>query len=327
MSFYNQALEANQTLCKARAAVGLDHMEHGREAQAVTAFERAIRDDAQCTEAYVNLAVLQRGRGGAQVQEALNNLRRALAIEASYLPAFNEMALLYLGQAAENPRALDLAGVVCRQAQQIDNAYAPIYNTWGLVNMTKGNIIEALRLFERARSLDGNMFEAHMNFGQITLSFRGYEDARNAFGRAVELRPRDYDAVIGLGAALRGLNQTEEARTRYEAAIQIDANRPEAYFNLGILYQDYMSGGVPDMNRAKGYYEQFLAKAGQAPGFQTNVEAVQRRCRVQQPTGRRRHGRQDCRPGRLQNIQTTVEALEAAAEIERQAAQHRQNNP
>ena len=46
---------------------------------------------------------------------------------------FNQMALLYLDQAADNPQLLDLAVVVCRQAQQINRDYAPIYNTWGLI--------------------------------------------------------------------------------------------------------------------------------------------------------------------------------------------------
>ncbi len=192
---------------------------------------------------------LQRARGGADVREALNNLRRALAIESQYLPAFNQMALLYLdlAQTADNEQMLDLAAVVCRQAQLIDRNYAPIYNTWGLVFVKKNDIIQALRMFEQATHLDNNMFEAYMNFGQITLGFRGYEDAKNAFSRAVELRGNDYDAHIGLGAALRGLNQMPQAQAEYEHAIQLDGARPEAYFNLGLLYQDYMSGSIDDL--------------------------------------------------------------------------------
>lgn len=317
LSSWNRALEMNSRLCKARAAVGMMHLEANREPQALETFQRALRDDPQCTEAYVSIAAIQRRRGGAQTTEALNNLRRALAIESDYLPAFNQMALLYYEQAtAENNATLDLAEVVARQAQLINRDYAPIYNTWGLVKVKRGDIIEALRLFERAAALDRNMFEAYMNFGQITQSFRGYDDARTAFARAVELRADSYDAHIGLGAALRGLNQIPQAKAEYERAIQIDGARPEAYFNLAIMYHDFMSGSVEDLERAKSFYQQFLQRAGNNQRYRETAENVTRRCRQQQQGRRARRRSTDCRPGRMQNLETALDAMRAAAQMQ-----------
>jgi len=317
---YEQALRTNDKFCKARAAVGVMQMDAGRTEEAFNTFQRSIRDDPRCTEGYVNVAVIQRTRGGAQVREALNNLRRALAIDANYLPAFNQMALLYLGQAQSrnNEQMLDLAEVVCRQAQLIDSSYAPIYNTWGLIKMEKGDVIEATQFFERAMQLDPDMFAAIMNFGQVTIGFRGYEDAQRAFTKAIELQPNNYDAHIGLGAALRGLRQMDGAKAEYERAVALDGQRPEAYYNLGILYQDYMSGEVEDLRRAKGFYEQFLSRAGSNQALSDAVDGVRRRCRQQRQRRRRRRRRSDCRPGRMQNIDTAVEALQAAAEVQRQ---------
>jgi tetratricopeptide (TPR) repeat protein len=319
--FYNRALETNQTFCKARSAIGTMQLSAGQTGPAEQTFQRALTDDTRCTEAYVNLAVIQRERGGANVAEALNNLRRALAIDANYLPAFNQMALLYLelAQDAENEQMLDLAGVVCRQAQLLDRDYAPIYNTWGLVNVRQDNIIEALQLFERATRLDNDMFEAHMNFGEITISFRGYEDAKNSFTRAVELRPNDYNAHIGLGAALRGLRQMDRARAEYERAIEIDGSRPEAFFNLGLLHQDYMDGTAEQLRQAKQFYEQFLSKVGSNARYAGTVEDLRRRCRIQRSGSRNRRQRRrsdDCRPGRLQNIDTALEAMSEIAAME-----------
>jgi len=329
--FYNRALETNQTFCKARSAIGTMELTAGQTQQAEQTFRRALTDDTRCTEAYVNLAVIQRQRGGADVREALNNLRRALAIDANYLPAFNQMALLYLelSEGDENVQMLDLAGVVCRQAQLLDRDYAPIYNTWGLINVRQDNIIEALQLFQRATNLDNDMFEAHMNFGEITISFRGYEDARNAFTRATELRPNDYDAHIGLGAALRGLSQMPRAQSEYERAIEIDAARPEAYFNLAILYQDYMDGSADNLRRAKQFYDQFLSKVGSNERFATTVESVRRRCRIPRSSDsarrRRRIRSSDCRPGRMQNIDTALEAMAEIAAMEAQSRRQQQN--
>lgn len=316
---FMRALSANSKLCAARVALGLVYLDQGRTPDARAAFQQSVTDDTQCTEGYVNLASIQRkGNEGA---EALNNLRRALAIESSYLPAFNEMALLYLDQAQSDPQKLDLAGVVCRQAQQINDSWAPIYNTWGLITLRKNNVVEALKLFNRAVSLDPKFFEAYMNFGQITLNFRGYDDSQQACSKAVELNEGSYDAHICLGAALRGLRRLDEAQTQYQRAVAIDANRPEAYFNLGLIFQDYMSGQPDDLRRADEQYQQFLAKAGTDPKYAATVQEVSRSCDIDRNQRRRRRARStDCRPGRRQNIQITIDALREAAQMQAEAA-------
>ncbi len=371
--YYNRTLQANERFCGARVAVGVAHYRAGRVPQARAEFERAVRDDSRCTEGYTNLAILQRKERGGQA-EALNNLRRALAIQSSYLPAFNQMALLYLDTAMSRAQStttvaggtaqasgatqqaseeestaaarraaarraaaaqmLDLAEVVCRQAQMIDGGYAPIYNTWGLINVQQGNIIAALAKFERAFNLDPNLYEAYMNFGELTLSFRGYQDAERAFRRATELNATSYDAWLGLGAALRGLNQTEQAQAAYERAIQIDGNRPEAYFNLGLLYNDYMGGSEPELRRAQQYYRDFAQRAGGRSELAEVVTSVTRQCgpcehqqqaQVRGRSGRRTRGygrqRRACQAGRIEQIDCNLQLQAELEEMQRQAAQ------
>ena len=305
---YEAALKVDSKFCKARVALGLRDLENGRMSQAKSTFEKSIADDPQCTSGYTNLAIVQRAQGNND--EALKNLRRALAIESDYLAAFNQMALLHYDRGrAGKPAELDLAEVVCRQAQMLDADYAPIYNTWGLIKVYKGDVIAALRYFQRAIALDPDLFEAQMNFGEVTNSFRGYEDGRKAFARAVALQPDSYDAIIGLGTALRGLGQFSEAQTQYERAKQINGGRPEAYFNLGVLYQDYMSGSVADLKKAKGYFSEFLRRAGSKTEFRASVKDVSTRC-AQSPSKRR--GAPRCRPGRMQNIDISIEAMQVA---------------
>jgi tetratricopeptide (TPR) repeat protein len=317
---YNQAIEINGKLCGARVGIGINDFKKGNEQAAYANFEKAVRDDARCTEGYVNLAMLQMARNGAANDDALNNLRRALAIDAQYLPAFNQMAALFVGRAQNNAKMLDLAAVVCRQAQLINPNYAPIYNTWGLINVKKQNVFDALRMFERATQLDDSNFEAHMNFGEITLSFRGYEDARKAFTKAVELKPKSYDAHIGLGASLRGLGDAEAAKKQYEEAKGLAGDRPEAFFNLGILYQDFMSGSVADMKQAVSYYDQFVSKAQGKSEYKPVVEDIERKCDSGEAKKKRKSSK-SCRPGRRQNIQLAIEAMAAMAEMEKMQKQ------
>lgn len=330
LQYYQQALATNAQYCGALVGVGIGDVRAGNKQQARRRFESAIEHDNQCTAAYVNLAILQRENPN-EVREALNNLRRALAIESDYLPAFNQMALLYYEQASDNAQMLDLAEVVCRQAQLINGNYAPIYNSWGLINVRQGNIIAALAKFQRAIQLDENFYEAYMNFGQLTLSYRGYQDASQAFAKAHELRPQDYDAVIGLGAALRGLNELDRAEAQYQAAIQLDAARPEAYFNLGLLYQSYKGGEEPALNRAKGFYEQFVERA-RGERYTEARDAVTRTCRrlpqrMQRrlaARGRNTEWADGCTPGRVQQIDEARRIMGELREMQQQMEQMQQ---
>jgi tetratricopeptide (TPR) repeat protein len=312
-ALYQKALRQNGKFCKARVAVALDRMTTGGGEQgALSDFQAAVRDDPQCTEGYVNVAIIQRKRG--ETKEALNNLRRALAIDAQYLPAFNEMALLYVQDAKDNAKMLDLAEVVCSQAQKINARYPAIYNTWGLIDLRRGEIIGAAAKFQKAFELDPKMFEAYMNFAQITIGFRGYEDARSAFTKALELQPKSFDATVGLGVAYRGLEQPAKAEEYYEKAKQMNGNRPEPFYNLGVLYQDFKEGTADQMKKARSYYEQFLSRAGSEQRYSGAVEEVKRRCKTVK--GQRRPN-DKCISGRFQNIEDYLQALKDMDEMER----------
>lgn len=339
---FHRALALRSTLCGARVAIALEAEAAGDVPAARTELERAVRDDTRCVEGYVNLARLER-RDPDTADDALVDLRRALAVDARSMAAFDQMALVYLEQAMrlrgdvprvqgggvqalaapgttstsdEAGRLLDLAGVVCRQAQLVDPDYAPLYNTWALIDVQRGEIVEALAMLERAMELDPSSFEAAMNFGELTLSFRGYADAAQAFARAAALRPSDYDAQVGLGAAQRGLGDVEAAEAAYQRAITIDAGRPEAYFDLGLLYQDHRGGDVESMRQAERYYQDFVARAQSAPALTPVVEAVTHSCPSScgpaASTPRHRRAQTACTMGRLQQIREAICLLEAA---------------
>ena len=304
-ALYRRALELDPSLCEARVGLGAAELSAGRGEAARQAFEEAVRRDNQCAPAYVNLAILQ-GEIPEQREAALANLRRALAVRADYLPALDRMALIYLAQAEERPELLELAEVVCRQAQLIDPDYASLYNTWGLIDVEQGELTSAAAKFARAMELDDRSFEAHMNFGQITLSQRAYDDAARAFARARELSPSSYDAALGLGVASRGLRDPERAEAMYRAALALDAARPEAYFDLAVLYQEHREGSAGELRQALDFLRQFVERARGADRFASTLREVTRWC----AEPRRARRAPACASGRAQNIVTALGILD-----------------
>jgi tetratricopeptide (TPR) repeat protein len=231
---------------------------------------------------------------------AKKNLQRALAIDDSFMPAYNQLALYYFQQAKKRAGAggrvgkkgrsvatnaalgkradvqqLELAALVCSQAIRKNARYAPIHNTAGLIQNELGQVNGAVAEFATAAKLDPRFFEAQMNYAAVNLSFRGFEQAQGAYKKALEMKPNDYDAHLGLALALRGqINdanydaQVAAVQAELDACKKLDANRPDAYYNEGILTQEYKakSGGdkekvIATLNGAKGLFQTFLDRS------------------------------------------------------------------
>jgi len=271
------AVRADPHHAPARVQLGVLALHRGRLADADRWLVAAVEADPQNADASINLAILRRRRRApGDLEAAQVDLRRALAVDARNVTAFTELAQLYLDEAGERPgRSVELAATVCRQAAQIDPRHAPLHNTCGLVQLRKGNVVGAVASFERALALDPGLYEAAMNLGSLAASYRGYGTARGAFEKAIAARPGSYDAHNGLGVALRGLshgappseaaNAITRAAAEYVAAIRLDAARPEAYFNLAVLNQDFRSGAPGDLQRAVRCLDDFAARGAGSP--------------------------------------------------------------
>jgi tetratricopeptide (TPR) repeat protein len=240
------------------------------------------------------------------------NLQRALAIDDGYMPAFNQLALYYFGSSKKRAggkrfgrtiatnaalgkrgdvQQLELAALVCSQAVRKNASYAPIHNTSGLILNELGQINTAVKEFQAAASLDPHFFEAQMNLAAINLSFRGFDKAEGAYRKALEMHANDYDAHLGLALALRGQiddsnfdKQVSAVQAELDACKKIDAARPDAYFNEGILTQEYKVKGAGGTDKAVAVYQQaktvfqtFLDKANGKPEYDGAVKKTKER--------------------------------------------------
>jgi tetratricopeptide (TPR) repeat protein len=245
------------------------------------------------------------------------NLQRALAIDDGYMPAFNQLALYYFGSSKRGKNAgrkfgrtiatnaamakrgdaqqLELAALVCGQAVRKNAKYAPIHNTSGLILNELGQVNSAVKEFTTAAQLDPNFFEAQMNLAAINLSFRGFDKAEAAYRQALKMgdHPKDmlYDAHLGLALALRGQiddsnadKQVSAVQGELDACKQLDPGRPDAYFNEGILTQEYKAKtagntdkAVAQYTAAQNIYQQFIDKAQGKAEYDGAVKKAQDR--------------------------------------------------
>lgn len=323
---FQAAANASKDFHRARAQLALYEYQSGKNLDGtIEKLEQIIRDAKfQNVEALVSVAALQMERGndvknadGANdLERAKLNIQRALAIDDSFMPAFNQLSLYYLELAKRdaekkdkktkgkkrgglvvasdqgldvNKQQLDLAALVAAQAIRKNPKYAPIHNTAGLIQVQLKNYNGAVQSFKRARSLDPKFFEAHMNYAAVNLGFRGFEEAEKAYREALKLRPNTYEAHLGLALALRGqINDANydkniaEAQKELDAARKLEPNRPETYYNEAILTQEYKAKGdeknsIPMLKKAASIYDTFVSKAGADPAFAPAVKIAKDR--------------------------------------------------
>jgi tetratricopeptide (TPR) repeat protein len=316
---FQAALAADPNFQRAQAQLALyDYQKTHDLNGTISKLEGIIRAaHFQNEEALVSVAALQMERdndvpdsdGKNDLDRAKLNLQRALAIDDSFMPAFNELAVYYMELAKKkagkkaggwrhrslvvagaktatvNEQQLDLAALVASQGMKKNPNYAPIYNTAGLIQVQEKNYNSAVKSFKRARELDPKFFEADMNYAAVNLGFRGFKEAEQAYRDALKLRPDTYAAHLGLALALRGqINDSnfdqyvKDAQAQLDEAKKLDPNRPETYYNEAILTQEYKAKGsqqqaVPMLEKAASLYRAFIDKAGSAPQF---AEAVKR---------------------------------------------------
>jgi len=323
---FEDTLKADPSFHRAKAQLALyDYSKSGDIDSAITKLDQIIRDAKfQNVEGLVALAALQMERGSDQadgdgkndLERAQRNLQRALAIDDSYMPAFNQLAVYYLEQAKAKAGAsgkkgkrgrrgmevsgvkgvdvdeqqLDLAALVASQAQRKNPNYAPIHNTTGLIQVQLKNFNGAVKEFGRARQLDSKFFEAHMNYAAVSLSFRGYDEAEKAYRDALKLRPKEFEAHLGLALALRGQiddsnweKMVASAQAELDEAKKIDAARAETYYNEAILTHEFKAkraagpSAIPALEKAAQQYRDFVAKAGDNADFAAAVKRSKER--------------------------------------------------
>jgi tetratricopeptide (TPR) repeat protein len=244
------------------------------------------------------------------------NLQRALALNDSFMPAFNQLALYYLNQARgtgpaqgglvvagakkkrANKQRLDLAALVSSQAQKKNANYAPIHNTTGLILVEMEKYNGAVKSFAAARRLNPKLFEAQMNYAAVNLSFRGFKESEEAYRAAIKLRPDTYEAHLGLALALRGQidfqNAKElvaEAQKELNEAKKLEPKRAEAFYNEAILTEEFRAKRAGEgleqipayqaqlkvYDEAVAQYEGFVQRASGDSNFKEAVEVSKSR--------------------------------------------------
>lgn len=190
-------------------------IDEGRNADAVTHLETALRLRPDFPEALTNL-------GGQYVDqnraaEALALADRAIALQPKFASAHNTRgrALLALNRVEEAASSLE-------NAVRFDPQFSAAWCNLGIATIRRGRAIEALTYFARASQFGPKYVPAEFSTGATLVQLGRYDEAITHLERVLTLDGDHAQAHLQLAMALRSLGRTAEANEHYQQAIQLD---------------------------------------------------------------------------------------------------------
>jgi tetratricopeptide (TPR) repeat protein len=146
----------------------------------------------------------------------------------------------------KNQDNIDNAIVEFQRAIAVDQNYAPAYAAMGLAyntgfvwkNRDKDWVDKAKTACDRALALTPQLAEGHTCLGNVFLSTGRYEDAVQEFQRSLDLNHNSDETLSSLAAAYQKLGKASAAEGAYRKAVSLRPNYWRVYNTFGIFYSD-----------------------------------------------------------------------------------------
>src|SRR5205085_8486159 len=132
------------------------------------------------------------------------------------------MATLLLPQTpAARPQSTKQPAGANQISQTSDATEALRLNNLGTAYMGQQRFEQALKLFERAASLDSKLLAARLNAGIANLYLQHFEAARAAFQQVVAREPQNAHAWYNLGLLYKNQGDAKSSAEAFEHASQL----------------------------------------------------------------------------------------------------------
>lgn len=241
----------------------------------------------------LRIALINQLRADGRVDEAIEESKKALRINAKSLGIYNAFGLCYIAR-----KDYTLARFILQKAvQEIegaeDNAF--LQTNLGWTYFLQGNTPQATFHLKKAVEADPDLVPALVYLSKIYMEDHNYADTISLLENAARLDPANAEIQLTLGVAYRGTGRLDDAQSAYQRALQLDPANPAPHFNLGVLIGDYRK----DYASAIASFQQYIAGGGPETALaeqyirdiQKEKELSEKRAKLAEETKRREEER------------------------------------
>lgn len=201
---------------------GLMSERSGQLAEALAAYQEALRHDRRSPLLHVRIGAVQVKQGDmAQAQQAFS---KALAVAPNHPEALRWMAMLqaaqgHLAQATETYERLVM----------VEPADGFILSTLADLYVLQGQLPRAVEVYERLIRETEPTSQLHFNLGVLYGRMAQFPDALQELSRAFELAPESIDVRVALGLTYELSGNYPQAAAHYDSAVDLDPLNTKLY--------------------------------------------------------------------------------------------------
>ncbi len=187
-----------------------------------------------------------RGRGYLEdyqnldnIENAIEQFTRALAVDKNYAPAYAAMGMAYTIGFQQQNRGKDWvekARSNCERALEITPQLAEGHTCLGNVYFSTGRYEEAIQQFQRSLDLDHRSDEALRSLAAAYQKTGNTAAAEDAYRNAISMRPNYWAVYSAFGAFYYSQARYTNAAEMFRKAIQLAPLNYRGYSNLGGIY-------------------------------------------------------------------------------------------
>lgn len=207
---------------------GLLALDDGNWLHALQFFKKCHELDASFLPAYHEIADIYHFNG--QTEAALEELKKALMVRPDDVESMFTLGTIY----SSLDRHVDALRVF-KRIELIDPGFGPeLHYNIGMAYKELDNPELALEQFNIALDMDPSYFECLESIGRIHLDAGRLEDARTALLEVIEVDPAHINARHMLGVLYSKENKWKEAIDQFETVLSLAPNTDEALRELGM---------------------------------------------------------------------------------------------
>ena len=199
----------------------------GKLKEAIQCYQKAIRKDPACAEAFNSLGnALQRQN---KPEEALRCYQQAIRIKPNFAePYYNWGNLLKI--AGQYSAAIEKYQKAIGRRPDFAHAFCNL----GIARKAIGHFKSAIENFQQAIRLKPDLAEAYNNLGNVLNDDGQFNPAVKQFQKALAIRPDYAEAFNNLGVAHFYQGQLKDALASYDAAIDLQPDFADAHWNRAL---------------------------------------------------------------------------------------------
>lgn len=184
------------------------------------------------------LGHLQRFDQIQEVEKAIDRFERALEEDPNFSLAYAALgdAYLYKYRRTEDINWLESATTNIQKALNLEDRLSPIYTTYGVLLIEKGDYELAHQQLDHALRLNPTNFEAYRARARAFMAQERIKEAEATYRKAIDTKPGYWAGYAELGVFYSRNGRFREAAGQFEIVTELTPNNAGAYRNLGAVY-------------------------------------------------------------------------------------------